>query len=233
MINERQANLLSIIVQEVTETAQPVASKTLVEKYQLGVSPATVRNDMAILEAVGLLRQPHTSAGRVPTEDGYRFYLENFVNTQCSKRVRAPLKKAVVNVEGTQQQLRRIAKTLVDLSGETAISSLNAQWNHYTGIQNLFDKPDFQDVRMLRALSAVIDQFDEVLRGMYDQVDQNVHVWIGGENPFGNQVATVMAKYTLPNGMTGLLGLVGPLRMNYEKNIKLITEAKELMDTAK
>jgi heat-inducible transcriptional repressor len=230
MINERQAQLLSYIVQEVSDSAQPVASKTMVEKYQLGVSPATVRNDMAVLEAVGLLRQPHTSSGRVPTEDGYRFYLEHFVNEKCSQKVRPPLQEAMLDVKDTQQKLRKIAKALVDISGETAISSLDAKWNHYAGIQNLFDKPDFHDISTLRALSAIVDKFDDVLRGMFDQVDNNVNIWIGDEGPFGDQVATMMVKYQLPNGMTGLLGLVGPMRMNYKQNIQLLTEAKQLLD---
>lgn len=229
MINQRQALLLSLIVKEFIETAQPVASKLMVEKYNLEISPATVRNDMAVLEELGMLRQPHTSSGRIPTEDGYRFYLQNFVDRKCSAKVRAPLRVAS-EVDDVKERLRQIAKALVELSGETAISSLNSQWNHYAGIANLFEKPDFFDVQTLRDLSNTVDQFDAVLNKLYDQVDSEVNVWIGGENPFGNQVATVMVKYQLPDGITGLLGLVGPLRMNYEKNIRLITEAKNLLD---
>lgn len=230
MINDRQAQLLSIIVQEFIESAVPVASRYLVEKHNLDVSPATVRNDMVTLESVGFLRQPHTSAGRIPTETGYRYYLEQFVDRKCVKQVRAPIKKAAIPTGDSRQLLKRIAKTLVELSGETAISSLDSNWNHYAGISNLFDKPDFHNMETLRALSGVIDQFDDVLKGMYDNIGKDINVWIGGENPFGSQVATIMVQYELPDGMTGLLGLVGPLRMDYEKNIKLIAEAKKAID---
>lgn len=229
-INERQANLLSIIVQDFIESAVPVASRLLVEKFNLGVSPATVRNDMAVLEAVGFLRQPHTSSGRVPTEEGYRFYLENFVNQNCGSKVRAPLQRAALQPDSAKHLLKKIAKALVELSGETAISSLDAQWNHYAGISNLFGKPDFKNIEMMQSLSEVIDQFDEVLKKMNGNIGSDINVWIGGENPFGSQVATVMVQYSLPGGIKGLLGLVGPTRMNYQKNIRLIAEAKNLLD---
>lgn len=230
MINERQAHLLSLIVQEFIATAQPIASKTIVDKHQLNVSSATARTDMVMLEELGFLRQPHTSSGRVPTENGYRFYLEHFVDPTCSARVSAPLKRACNDNDDVQLKLRHIAKTLVELSGETAISSLNAQWNHYAGISKLFEKPDFHDMKTLRELSEIVDQFDDVLRGMYDQIGKDVNIWIGGENPFGNNIATILVQYKLQNGMTGLLGLVGPERMDYKRNIHLLTEAKNLLD---
>ncbi|MFH1712346.1 MAG: hypothetical protein ABH846_03890, partial [Patescibacteria group bacterium] len=81
-----------------------------------------------------------------------------------------------------------------------------------------------------RSLSTAIDRFDLVLREIFEDVDQDVNVWIGGENPFGNQMATIMLKYRLPNGFSGLLGLVGPLRMDYSRNIKLLNQAKTLLD---
>ncbi len=234
MINQRQAHILSLVVSEFISTAEPVASGTIVGKYGLDVSPATVRNDMAVLEAVGYLRQPHTSAGRVPTENGYRFYLEHFVDPRCGAHVRAPLRRAVVEKVETQQKLHRLVDALVDLSGETALASLttseNANWLHYSGIANLFDKPDFGSIEMMRSLSSIVDGFEKVLTNLFDNFDKDMNVWIGAENPFGPQVSTVMVKYKLPNGMTGLLGLVGPHRMDYEKNIKLLHEARNLLN---
>jgi len=78
-LTERQRLILTLVVREYIETAQPVGSKNLVERYKLDLSPATVRNEMAVLTETGYLRQPHTSAGRVPTEDGYRHFVTHFV----------------------------------------------------------------------------------------------------------------------------------------------------------
>ena len=79
-ITERQAFILKIIVTNYIQSGQPIGSKTLVENHNLGVSAATVRNEMASLERMGYLKQPHTSAGRVPTETGYRYFVRKLMN---------------------------------------------------------------------------------------------------------------------------------------------------------
>ena len=78
-LSERQRFILTLLIREYIETAQPVGSKLLVERYKLDISPATVRNEMVALTEAGYLRQPHTSAGRVPTEEGYRYFVSHFV----------------------------------------------------------------------------------------------------------------------------------------------------------
>jgi heat-inducible transcriptional repressor len=75
-LSSRQEFFLGLIVREYVHGAQPVGSRTLVERFSLEFSPATVRNEMAALTEAGMLRQPHTSAGRVPTEDGYRYFVQ-------------------------------------------------------------------------------------------------------------------------------------------------------------
>ena len=79
-LSERQKNLLLIIIRDYIDSAQPVGSKRIVEHYHLDLSSATIRNEMSVLTDLGYLRQPHTSAGRVPTEEGYRFFVSQMVN---------------------------------------------------------------------------------------------------------------------------------------------------------
>ena len=86
MLTERQGLILEFVISEYVETAVPVASRSLGRNYQTGVSPATIRNEMAELEAQGYLNQPHTSAGRVPTEKGYRFYVEWLMREEALPR---------------------------------------------------------------------------------------------------------------------------------------------------
>jgi len=81
-LTNRQAMLLGLIVQEHVRTATPIASRALVERYHLDVSSATVRNEMARLEELGYLVQPHTSAGRIPTEQGFRYFVERLMEEQ-------------------------------------------------------------------------------------------------------------------------------------------------------
>src|SRR5881392_353608 len=76
MLDDRKLDVLRAIIEDYVSTNEPVGSKSLVERHQLGVSPATVRNDMAVLEEEGFITQPHTSAGRVPTDKGYRLFVD-------------------------------------------------------------------------------------------------------------------------------------------------------------
>src|SRR4030042_824607 len=78
-LTERQAKILKSVIEEYVETAEPVGSETLEKKYSLGVSPATIRNEMAALTETGFLRQPHTSAGRVPTPTGFKIYIDRLM----------------------------------------------------------------------------------------------------------------------------------------------------------
>jgi len=72
-IDERKQRVLEAIIKDYVATAEPVGSRTIARKYNLGVSPATIRNEMADLEEMGLIEQPHTSAGRIPSQLGYRY----------------------------------------------------------------------------------------------------------------------------------------------------------------
>ena len=95
MANDRRLKVLSAIVTDYVRTREPVGSKALVERYRLGVSPATIRNDMAVLEDAGLIYQPHTSAGRVPTEKGYRLFVDQIARI---KPLSAPERAAITTL---------------------------------------------------------------------------------------------------------------------------------------
>lgn len=230
MINPRQERVLAAIVQEYVETAQPVASKTLCEKHDFQVSPATLRNDMVTLEEAGLLRQPHTSAGRIPTEEGYRYYLDRFVRQKKAPRVQV---KLIIKRADPQQNvkdfMRQMTKSIVKVSGETAFVSQEDGWHYYTGVSKLFQKPEFNDVERMREISGVVDRFDEIIRKLAPGLNNEVNVWIGGENPFGTELTTLMIKYRNAQDKIGVIGIVGPQRMNYARNIKLLTDARRVV----
>ena len=231
-INQRQAYILSAIIDEYVRTAQPVASKTICEKLDLDVSPATVRNDMVQLETVGYLRQPHTSAGRVPTEEGYRFYLTIMNLPKRALRVSAPLKQIEVQ-DSLEIFAKKVAGELVSMSGEAAFVSVRMSDTnkkiHYTGLNNLFEKPDFDDLQKLRRLSTILDSLVNTIDNIGD-IGEADKVWIGSENPFGDQVSTMVVKYNMPSGLDGIIGLIGPIRMDYQKNMKLLCEARKVME---
>ena len=89
MSEDRRLDVLRAIVEDYVATHEPVGSKALVERHHLGVSPATIRNDMAALEEEGYITQPHTSAGRVPTDKGYRLFVDRLASVKPLSRGRA------------------------------------------------------------------------------------------------------------------------------------------------
>src|SRR5687767_10130085 len=122
-LGERQREILRAVIREYIGSAQPVASATLVRRYRLEVSPASVRNELAALEELGLLTHPHTSAGRVPTDLGYRYFIESLMprpslHPEEQLTVSHQFQQALSN---TSEWLRLAASTLARLTTEAAI----------------------------------------------------------------------------------------------------------------
>ena len=113
-LSERQKTLLLVIIRDYIDAAQPVGSKRLVDRYQLDLSSATIRNEMATLTEMGYLRQPHTSAGRVPTEEGYRYFVSAMMNL-------AALPEAVENNISLQFQRSTTGRGAMDASGRFGV----------------------------------------------------------------------------------------------------------------
>ncbi len=125
-IDERKLRILKAIIDDFVSTAHPVGSRTLAKKYELGVSSATIRNEMADLEELGYLTQPHTSAGRIPSELGYRLYVDNLMKqsllrSEQKELVRSLLSKRVIEVEDV---LKQSAKIMAELTGLVSFVTL-------------------------------------------------------------------------------------------------------------
>lgn len=120
MLTARHVRILKAIVDEFIETAQPVGSKTLVEKYALPYSSATIRNEMAVLEVEGYLEKPHTSAGRVPSNKAYRFYVEHLEERNLEEEVKHALSSIFdcprFNAEEAIQESCRILSDMTNLA---------------------------------------------------------------------------------------------------------------------
>lgn len=120
-LTERQAHILGLIVREYVHTPTPVSSKSLVEKYDLGVSSATVRNDMAVLEECGYISQPHTSAGRVPTEDGYRYFVQELIDdAELSLAERRAIRRQFRQTDFDLQQWMQLAASVLARTARSA-----------------------------------------------------------------------------------------------------------------
>jgi len=228
MLDPRKETILRLIVEDYIAHAEPVGSKYLVEQYKLDISSATVRNEMMVLEEAGYIYQPHTSSGRVPTEQGDRFYLANFLRR---KPVSADsgMREALEQIRSLEQRIQSLGRRLAELSGE-AVMLASPQQASALGVANLLRKPDFRDENMLLALAEDIERLESSAQEVINVAPNEVKVLIGDENPLGRRLATVIVRHRLPNGEVGVLSIVGPLRMNYARNIALLSQAKQLLD---
>lgn len=219
-MDDRLKKLLCLAIEDVIETGEPVGSQRLVEAHGLNVSPATIRNWFTELEEEGYMMQPHTSSGRIPTEKGYRLYLDELMEPkQLSKKVRADLEHAT--------SVKQFAKTSAEIMKSAALIGLNEADTFYTGLSHLFSQPEFRELNRVVSLTEVLDRLDDVLqRVRHEMTFREPTALIGTACPFGNACGAIVL--TLPNGT--LLGLLGPMRMDYREGFALLSAAKELLN---
>ncbi|MEK7167658.1 MAG: hypothetical protein AAB791_01505 [Patescibacteria group bacterium] len=229
-MDSRKDNLLKIIVEEYIRSANPVGSQLVCEKYLPEVSPATIRNEMAELEENGLVSQPHVSAGRIPTLAGYKYYLEKFVGEgKIVSKHKQILDDLSQGMNSDRESLKNLAKALAEISEEAVLVGFSPLDVYYTGISNLFRQPEFLHHQSVFSMSEIIDHLDEVMAEVFSQVTEKAKIFLGEENPFGNMSSVVLAKCRLGNG-EGLIGIMGPNRMNYEENLGLLKYSQEIFN---
>ncbi len=228
-MNARQSQILRLLVDEYVQTAEPVSSQYLCARHHLDCSPATVRNDMMALEEEGYLYSPHTSSGRVPTEEGYRYYLANFLRPRVAPKASSELRDAIDQVRSLESKVQTLGRRLADLSGEAVVMTSEHQTSAL-GVANLLRKPDFQESNMLLALAEDIERLERDATNVMSVAPSEVRILLGEESPMGKRLATVIVRHQLPNGEIGVLSIVGPLRMNYARNVALLEEAKRILE---
>ena len=223
IMDKRKELILNAIIKEHIKIGAPVGSGVLVDKYKLKVSPATVRNEMAELEEEGFIIQPHTSAGRIPTEKAYNLYLDNLSVKGGERKISG---SEAANFEKLlkakdEMNFKQAAKEMARVSSNAIFWAFHKHNLYYTGISNLLQQPEFFQSDLIYDISLVIDRVDEVINEIFDDVRFETSVMLGADNPFSDHCSTVLAKYKI-NGKIGMFGILGPVRMDYEKNLALV-----------
>ncbi len=231
-LDSRQETLLKLTVRRYVKTAEPVGSAWLADESGLDVSSATVRNELAALEELGYLLQPHTSAGRAPSEKGYRYYVDRFLEKKKPNAAHVETFEEIVKSAVEQDdRLRAAAKALAEIAQESALVAFAPRSVYYTGLSNLFAKPEFRQFAQVASMSKMLDHLDEVMEKMFSKVEPQTTIWIGRENPFGAECGLVVGR--LPSEALAqegaLIGLLGPMRMDYDLNAALIETAIETL----
>jgi len=236
MLTDRQKNLLSVVVKEYTENAVPVGSKHIAKKYGFDLSSATIRAEMNELEEAGFLFQPHTSAGRIPTDEGYRYFVEKIMpDKELSKVDQKKMQAELLKLKAKNTRLTRTtAKLLSSLSGNLAISGIKDEFDDF-GMRELLDEPEFREMDDLCRLADTLDFIDERVDQLVGKLkDNEVKIYIGKENPIKeiSNCSMMVTPYKTKSGEKGILALIGPKRMKYAKNKSLIEYMKKLLGGA-
>jgi heat-inducible transcriptional repressor len=234
-MTERQAQLLRIIIEEYVKTAEVVGSEYIVNKYNLGVSPATVRNEMAALTNEGYLEQPHTSAGRAPTALGMRYYIQELMEEQEIPVVSEVSIKQRLWQERHELEnlLRNAALALAEETKEMAIAMTDNGKVYTAGAANILDNPEFYDIELTRAVLSLIDQYD-TLASIFgqDRSDHQVRVLVGTESglPYLAPCSIVYRHFDLGRGRVGTLSVIGPARLSYPTIIPTVRYFSDVMN---
>lgn len=229
-LSDRQLEILVAIVEQYSEVAAPVGSVMLAKLFN--VSSATIRLDMAKLENLGLIEQPHTSAGRIPTDRGYRAYV-NYLNQKRQSEIhpvvvqhranRALERKLSATSGKTSAMIRVAVRMLSELTDNLGFATIGDQI--YTcGLTNLLDRPELDDRQSVLALSNLIDNLEPWL--LEAKPVERVSVFIGSENPIGKAsgATLVISRFRSPYSDKSYIGVLGPTRQSYAQVMQLVEQ---------
>lgn len=234
MMSDRQAKILAAVIEQYAELATPVGSVLLAKLFD--VSPATMRSEMAKLEDMGYLMQPHTSAGRIPTDKGYRFYVNGIADTGEQERLahkEARYTKAIRDkaASGGRSDLviKSAVDSLVDLTHNLGIATIGSQL-YLSGIGYLFAQPEFDSGEHVRAVATLLDNLEPWLREAAP--NETLNVFIGSENPIGRDsgVSLIISKFRSPYSDSSYIGVLGPTRQSYARVMTLVSQTGQILE---
>lgn len=232
-ITERQGKILKKIVEEHIDSAQPISSQLIEKKYDFGVCPATIRNEMQKLTDLNYLFQPHTSAGRVPTDKGYRIFVNDLLEKGISDF------KDIFKIEEILQEEREdVFRFISHLSKFLAITSSNLAAIHLfdrdffwkEGWGEILKEPESEEKGFVLSFAKLLDRFERDIRNF--ELNSEIKIYIGRENPFlkTKDFSIITTKCSFPDERKGIVSLLGPKRMTYEKNIGLINSITKVLE---
>lgn len=238
IITSRQTQILKHLIDEYIETAQPVGSEALDKKYDLGISPATIRNEMSELSKLGYIKQPHTSAGRVPTPKGMRFYI-----TQLMQEKRMPLTEEVGTKEDFWERrsdmnslMSEVTRKLAQKTRALAIATTSEGNVWHAGYSNLFNQPEFQNFHVSASVFSLIEEIRRLHQLFFEYIpdDHPVEVLFGEDLswPYFEPIGIVATRCSLGSGQEAALGVIGSLRLDYPVVVPTLRYFGELVEEA-
>lgn len=234
-MDSRQQKILKAIIERFIQTASPIGSKLLYEEYDFNVSPATIRNEMALLEKQGYIAQPHTSAGRVPTSQAYRLFVDQLkfnleLLDKAKQEIEAVRKQRQLAI--AKEKMHEMVSILATVTNNVCFATVpNNKRLFYMGISNVLKQPEFRSnpAEATEVIEILETQFANVLSDL--NISDEPSFYIGEENiiPEIQSCSLVVQKYHY-NGFNGVIGILGATRMNYAFNMAALQSAIDLLN---
>jgi heat-inducible transcriptional repressor len=232
-MTERQAQILAAIVEQYAEVASPVGSLMLAKAFE--VSSATVRAEMSRLEEMGYIAQPHTSAGRIPTDKGYRFYVNQLTQAtdeapRAIDRTARAIDTRLSRAGRPEQAIRTAVDTLAELTHNVGLATIGDQL-YMSGFSRLFMQPEFmQAVGPVHEVAQLLDNLEPWLRETAP--NEPLSVYIGRENPVGKAsgCSLIISKFRSPFSDQSYIGVLGPTRQSYRQVMNLVRHAGKTLE---
>ncbi len=229
-ITQRQAKILAAIVKEHSTSGQPVGSNELSDQYGFEVSAATIRNEMQALEKAGYIYQPHTSAGRVPTDEGFRFFVNKLMkHLELSQAEQMKLQEELRSLQKQYIELGQSLTKLLAKQSQGAAFALLPGHVSATGLSNVIDENVSREE--VKDIAKFLEDISDYGKDLVKVESQEVKAFIGREAPMplGRDFSLVVTRVSLPRGEKGVIGIIGPKRMKYARNISLLEYMKKLI----
>ncbi len=230
MLTDRQSKILAAIIEQYAEVAAPVGSNLLAKAFE--VSSATIRADMAHLEDEGYIKQPHTSAGRIPTDKGYRLYVNNLSEDKPQITEGRGEKALMARVESggqPERTIRNAVDTLVELTHNLGLATIGNQL-YMSGLSNLFGQPEFMNKGQVQEVARLLDNLEPWLREA--SPNEPLSVYIGQENPVGGAAgcSLIISRFRSPYSDRSYIGTLGPTRQSYRDVMQLVSRAGRTLE---
>ena len=222
-LDDRKKRILQAIVDYYVNSAEPIASKMIANDYGLELSSATIRNEMAEMEEMGLLEKTHTSSGRIPSDLGYRYYVDDIMDD--SNVTEEEISKFLDDLAKNDKDA--LQKVSMALSGATHYTSISKDEDgiFLYGRNNVFDYPEFNDIESLRKFMYMLEEEDLLKKIFSNSDDSTITVRIGKENSF--EQLQDYGIIIFPYKDKGEIAVIGPKRMDYSKVVGYV---KRLLD---
>lgn len=235
-LTQRQIEILKALVEEYINTAEPVGSETLEKRHNISASPATIRNEMVRLTEMSYLQKPHSSAGRMPTARGMKFYVNELMKEKdISVGEEVAMKEQVWDYrEKASRFLREITRSLAQRTGTLAIATTSEGDLFCSGYANILDMPEFYDIDVTKQLLEAIDRYDYIQRliGQQEANEEGVQILLGDDltSILQGPYSIVYTAYRTPMDHTGVVGVIGPVRLNYTTVIPTVRKVSDLVN---